>query len=354
MIGGPRGVAKGITSACAESTARGGFHALTVRNHLRLRGEHKLQEHDKEPGRESPPLARRALVGKRPARLVSGITSACAESTAPASFRRWREWNHLRLRGEHIRRHHERLAPKESPPLARRARKPRRLGRDPLGITSACAESTTTPVFESTNSGNHLRLRGEHPPRAETAPASPESPPLARRAPAPRPTNSRASGITSACAESTLGRCARPLRPGNHLRLRGEHTASAQTSGTIRESPPLARRAPDDGSDVLRIEGITSACAESTKPSTSTFRRCRNHLRLRGEHTTRQVTTAPTTESPPLARRARGGSRRSRALVGITSACAESTCMRLTRTRCGRNHLRLRGEHKGVEQWQLV
>jgi len=319
-----------------------------------LRGEHAVTGVRPISASESPPLARRALDGITLARVVIGITSACAESTAPASFSPRRDRNHLRLRGEHSRNAIARECGVESPPLARRALHRVETSRKEHGITSACAESTTTPGFESTKSGNHLRLRGEHPPRAETAPASPESPPLARRAPAPRPTNSRASGITSACAESTLGRCARPLRPGNHLRLRGEHTASAQTSGTIRESPPLARRAPDDGSDVLRIEGITSACAESTKPSTSTFRRCRNHLRLRGEHTTRQVTTAPTTESPPLARRARGGSRRSRALVGITSACAESTCMRLTRTRCGRNHLRLRGEHKGVEQWQLV
>ncbi len=154
------------------------------------------------------------------------------------------------------------------------------------------------------------------------------------------------NGITSACAESTSQRAVRPVDARNHLRLRGEHAAALVLGPSAMESPPLARRAPRPPHEHPAPQGITSACAESTFAPSGVVRAARNHLRLRGEHRGDHHSRMPFEESPPLARRARDGGFRAFLGHGITSACAEST----TRADCTRpayrNHLRLRGEHE--------
>ncbi len=156
------GALDGITSACAESTRERAGSGRVRGNHLRLRGEHIWQMPCCSTGSESPPLARRALPTPSPSFSCQGITSACAESTNrsmnAARFAR----NHLRLRGEHYSDHELAEQPRESPPLARRARVPDSEEPLPLGITSACAESTSARRRVRSHPWNHLRLRGEH------------------------------------------------------------------------------------------------------------------------------------------------------------------------------------------------
>ncbi len=296
----------GITSACAESTAAQNRVDIINRNHLRLRGEHRLPVDRLVCGTESPPLARRALDEPHASPVRPGITSACAESTGPAEWITQVKWNHLRLRGEHI---EESSAPnclRESPPLARRALDDAELPRRRIGITSACAESTRGSRGSGDAPRNHLRLRGEHSSSSFWLTLRVESPPLARRALCEDHGDGSDGGITSACAESTCGWSACLATWGNHLRLRGEHDIVATMPAISAESPPLARRAPQRVVHVPLTQGITSACAESTQPTLTNREQNGNHLRLRGEHRVAEGWPVIAEESPPLARRALG------------------------------------------------
>jgi len=217
------------------------------------------------------------------------------------------------------------LTLRESPPLARRAHSPMTTFFLSFGITSACAESTVGNARSTIYSGNHLRLRGEHAPAVNPGWGLVESPPLARRALVPSLCSSQRFGIASACAESTAESQPGCQREWNHLRLRGEHAGRIEPERLETESPPLARRAPKPFISPSSRSGITSACAESTCPQRASAPQRWNHLRLRGEH---QAAHRP--------RRRRDG---------ITSACAESTRQRVRCRARSRNHLRLRGEH---------
>ncbi len=73
-----------------------------------------------------------------------------------------------------------------------------------------------------------------------------------------------AEGITSACAESTFTHDNLLSLVWNHLRLRGEHRGYCEKHYLQWESPPLARRAPTHTGHDPALNGITSACAEST------------------------------------------------------------------------------------------
>ncbi len=130
-----------ITSACAESTPgpcraaaeaadhlrlRGEHAAVTRRSrrtpdHLRLRGEHVEAALCLFVGAGSPPPARRAPQHHFPEGAKIRITSACAESTSPASKQQLAGSDHLRLRGEHEHRSAGAWRTTGSPPPARRA-----------------------------------------------------------------------------------------------------------------------------------------------------------------------------------------------------------------------------------------
>ncbi len=310
-----------------------------------MRGEHKIWRCGIDARKESPPLARRARTRNPTRPTKHGITSACAESTRCSSTPRLARWNHLRLRGEHPGARDRAPFCRESPPLARRAPPVPVPGARRSGITSACAESTFSAISLPMLSRNHLRLRGEHITTGVSDPGFMESPPLARRALLDGTQVGAHLGITSACAESTQGWFRVGVHSRNHLRLRGEHSRSPPARRRRTESPPLARRAPRIGRRVSDRPGITSACAESTERLSPATNRHRNHLRLRGEHPRRYPPTCQYAESPPLARRARVYGVHEFAVEGITSACAESTVRtRFMITPIG-NHLRLRGEH---------
>ncbi|RLV64301.1 hypothetical protein STAN_7121 [Streptomyces sp. CBMAI 2042] len=136
--------------------------------------------------------------------------------------------------------------------------------------------------------------------------------------------------LTSARAESTrLSPGAVPVRTA-HLRSRGEHSASASFSCRNAGSPPLARRAPSLEVRGRRPGRLTSARAESTNSSRPPRISSSAHLRSRGEHWAGVSTTASSTGSPPLARRALGSWRNGRCPRRLTSARAESTFVTCT------------------------
>ena len=65
---------------------------------------------------------------------------------------------------------------------------------------------------------------------------------------------------------------------------------------------------------------------------------------MRGEEQAGAEYNAVATELPPHARR-RGAKKESLlSILGITSACAEKSCVGTPRVACARNYLRMRGE----------
>ena len=214
---------------------------------------------------------------------------------------------HLRSRGEDERDQHLALIKDGSPPLARRglAEFGRRIEDDRL--TSARAERTCRPGTTAPRGSAHLRSRGEDPTPAAARPSMNGSPPLARRGPTDLVSWLHRQRLTSARAERTTGWAVAPPADSAHLRSRGEDRALADQPGLVRGSPPLARRGPDRGRQVLRGLRLTSARAERTTRTPSTGHRPAAHLRSRGEDVGGRDPPNVLGGSPPLARRGRGG-----------------------------------------------
>jgi len=165
-------------------------------------------EHFTEPGQlvvdpGSPPHARGALVLDAVPATPTGITPACAGSTASATAARAGDPDHPRMRGEHVR-HRLRVCFAQ-------------------WITPACAGSTVAAAGAGARTSDHPRMRGEHATSTMTARIVGGSPPHARGALYLTPPPLAAGGITPACAGSTCGPAATARRARDHPRMRGEH-----------------------------------------------------------------------------------------------------------------------------------
>ena len=134
--------AVGITSACAEKRPGGCRSRRCFRNYLRMRGEEGgILDFDRLR-LELPPHARRRVTCLRCLCSVAGITSACAEKSAPNFPYEPAPWNYLRMRGEEPGVLPASLPSAELPPHARRRGSETNIRRGYSGITSACAEKS--------------------------------------------------------------------------------------------------------------------------------------------------------------------------------------------------------------------
>ena len=191
--------------------------------------------------------------------------------------------NYLRVRGEYTLYHSRCVGLGELPPRARRI-----LGHTSVealhnGTTSACAENTLPTDGSTLHPGNYLRVRGEYPISPTWVTKKEELPPRARRIQIRTISESQMIGTTSACAENTNYRSARPCPNRNYLRVRGEY-------GTFR----LRKNC---------FSGTTSACAENTTPGQNLLGIERNYLRVRGEYFMTLANPSRRPELPPRARR---------------------------------------------------
>ena len=152
--------ATGITSACAEQTRRVRSRSLVTRDHLRVCGaDAKLLT----PGVEyvgSPPRVRSRRSKSDYYTRWYGITSACAEQTSilPAHHSPFKD--HLRVCGADQRQHVPDPAQRGSPPRVRSRRMARPRRRPAAGITSACAEQTAPTWYQARPPRDHLRVCG--------------------------------------------------------------------------------------------------------------------------------------------------------------------------------------------------
>ena len=151
-----------------------------------------------------------------------------------------------------------------SPPLAREqpsASLPERL---PFGITPACAGTTcrlreSLPLFR-----DHPRLRGNNSSVILITSLILGSPPLAREQLASTVWDSVTSGITPACAGTTLESNNRIFQLWDHPRLRGNNLWGMEVSVQRAGSPPLAREQRFAYFILRRLIRITPACAGTT------------------------------------------------------------------------------------------
>ena len=174
-------------------------------------------------------------------------------------------WDHPRLRGEYFVLSVFRELIGGSPPLARGVLSLYTLRTLHNGITPACAGSTCLRYHTLSVSRDHPRLRGEYLVFIRVSRYTEGSPPLARGVPLPPEREMHSDGITPACAGSTMRMNAPGWEFRDHPRLRGEYSNDLGHATAIPGSPPLARGVRIDTSVASADEGITPACAGSTR-----------------------------------------------------------------------------------------
>ena len=292
----------GITSACAEQTRRTMRCPTCYGDHLRVCGADVLLVLGIVIERGSPPRVRSRLTYHCSNSITERITSACAEQTGRRGIPQAVRRDHLRVCGADPLTSHDPVWTYGSPPRvrSRRYEPPKLPSWD--GITSACAEQTVgVDVFGQVN-GDHLRVCGadDHTHTDHTPPQG--SPPRVRSRLIQSDAKSLAQGITSACAEQTMMRSAVRAATWDHLRVCGADNRPSLNLAIIMGSPPRVRsRLRVQGRDD-HVVGITSACAEQT-PWFQAFQSSRwDHLRVCGADRRRIIRSGSTLGSPPRVR----------------------------------------------------
>ena len=171
----------------------------------------------------------------------------------------------------------------ELPPHARRRAFRLSVSSAAVGITSACAEKRPDTPHHRYRCGNYLRMRGEEAYRIARSTSAWELPPHARRRGATKRVDRDELGITSACAEKRPVQPSNRIRPRNYLRMRGEEFTPTAKAKKSQELPPHARRRENQPAPAVVALGITSACAEKRTPRLFTRTISENYLRMRGE-----------------------------------------------------------------------
>ena len=165
-MGGPYGDAiGGIIPACAGSTDLASSCKLFEWDHPRMRGEHMAAPFWMPLMRGSSPHARGALPRIQALKLHRGIIPACAGSTARFFRSSMNTWDHPRMRGEHSTLISTARSNRGSSPHTRGARRAPNRRYQTVRIIPAYAGSTTSKARMSAASRDHPRIRGEHSTR---------------------------------------------------------------------------------------------------------------------------------------------------------------------------------------------
>ena len=134
-------------------------------------------------------------------------------------------------------------------------------------------------------------------------------------------------------------------RARDHLRVCGEHSASAVSVSAAQGSSPRMRGAPRAVHARAGRAGIIPAYAGSTAPSTLSLFWSRDHPRVCGEHATAKCTSCSRPGSSPRMRGAPRHAPVASDAVGIIPAYAGSTAPSFLKVSQYRDHPRVCGEH---------
>ena len=132
------------------------------------------------------------------------------------------------------------------------------------GIIPACAGSTALLTVDSSTSGDHPRMCGEHSLSKSIVMLKEGSSPHVRGALPACPPRSSLSGIIPACAGSTFRLSARRLFLRDHPRMCGEHLRLLKRMVFVAGSSPHVRGAHEFHVQRDDWSGIIPACAGST------------------------------------------------------------------------------------------
>ena len=134
------------------------------------------------------------------------------------------------------------------------------------------------------------------------------------------------SGITPACAGTTIVGRTPCIRIEDHPRLCGNDATSRQYRWEQLGSPPLVRERPVSVASLPPVCRITPACAGTTLSLISSNLINRDHPRLCGNDKVLRVHFAKSRGSPPLVRERPWATGDGMVADGITPACAGTTC----------------------------
>ena len=267
-----------------------------------MRGEHMYVGDGTVIDMGSSPHARGAPSGVIAISLILGIIPACAGSTHRWNFAVGAVRDHPRMRGEHKATSRPSTVREGSSPHARGARLDFELKIHLVGIIPACAGSTACPAASFSAPGDHPRMRGEHMVLFLVTTTPSGSSPHTRGAPSIDPPFINSCRIIPACAGSTEHLLAFRAARRDHPRMRGEHVSIAFSRMRDKGSSPHARRAPARRTVTLFTSGIIPACAGSTLPLTVLQARAADHPRMRGEHRVEPPVPGEIAGSSPHAR----------------------------------------------------
>ena len=152
----------GIIPACAGNTSSACSLPTRVRDHPRMRGEHLNRVLLPPLPRGSSPHARGTLIFYCWWWWGVGIIPACAGNTRPSSGSTTIRWDHPRMRGEHSGRRYSTIAGLGSSPHARGTLDVEGRSQGFHGIIPACAGNTFTRYRDCRKDWDHPRMRGEH------------------------------------------------------------------------------------------------------------------------------------------------------------------------------------------------
>ena len=156
----------GIIPACAGNTRFDGAIVCGRWDHPRMRGEHVALSAGGADQPGSSPHARGTLACISDLPPVPGIIPACAGNTLGCCKRLVLYGDHPRMRGEHSAHEIGYWSRRGSSPHARGTRQGARKGTRPVGIIPACAGNTHPSTWTHCPQWDHPRMRGEHVPHA--------------------------------------------------------------------------------------------------------------------------------------------------------------------------------------------
>ena len=272
----------------------------------------------------SPPRARGRHGRRHRQRTSVGLTPACAGTSTFAMAAASATRAHPRVRGDVWDAIALRTARPGSPPRAR--------GRPPHRI----------PGWSG--SGAHPRVRGDVKLGRIRHSTGSGSPPRARGRPICAGLAPFSPGLTPACAGTSPQWPAVSRSDGAHPRVRGDVLAAKTATMRDEGSPPRARGRPHGWHPLGQPAGLTPACAGTSTGLRAAGSVTRAHPRVRGDVSHAAPTTVRNRGSPPRARGRRSDVAGSGPRHGLTPACAGTSRSCPTTAPPSRAHPRVRGD----------
>ena len=308
-------------------------------------GEHQNASRLSHGPLGSSPHVRGALRPSATIGLGCGIIPACAGSTlfCHRFFGRFRD--HPRMCGEHLPESAICGHSRGSSPHVRGALVQDFLQGLSTGISPACAGSTVSWRIRRPPCRDHPRMCGEHNRGSSFGQSHKGSSPHVRGARQACDDALQESGIIPACAGSTTVGKTKLLFIWDHPRMCGEHELGDFAAFLDQGSSPHVRGALRQTQRQGQRPGIIPACAGSTPTATRPSREPRDHPRMCGEHFTTTGSPYCSSGSSPHVRGAPTGDLLGVTIGGIIPACAGSTPTATRPSREPRDHPRMCGEH---------